>query len=552
MKEFEKLLYQYRKGINELGSEPLEEMLAHADQSLQQTMLEIAFIGRVAVGKSSLINRLLGRDLLPTGAGAITPKLTFVRRGDSDILRVRLQDGSEEPPTAVTPEAIMSHVKRPEVANLMIELMEFPHDRVTWVDTPGVEDLNDHALDITYGYLPTADAVVFVLDSAQIFTKSELEFYEQRISATHKDKVFLTLNKFDLLDDETNEGFRERVESHLGADLRRHQINVVSSRRGFDQAEGLLATFKADIERYLASCDKRTITRQKVRSLIDRVQLHAMAELDTALEHSGTDLASLRAELERLEAERSEAEQQLNEAQAEITRRVREVSREVMQKYSTFEAAVMGNMESIDIPQGKERVLRQIPSQLRELTSDLKSEFGELRPIKLGRGFDFSVMGQVESLVYRNFGRLDDLLELMSRVTAAPKIASKGLAADGQVAPLDVITSIPSYSDPQAVLRKIFIDTANDAANERLDRTLKNLLRDYGAYLEDSLEALKGPLLEEARLNGMAALEARKNGLEGALAVREADASISAETREHIEQRKERLERLYLDLVGAL
>ena len=46
----------------------------------------------------------------------------------------------------------------------------FLKNGVTVVDTPGVNDINEQRADITYGYIPRADAAVFLLDASQILT----------------------------------------------------------------------------------------------------------------------------------------------------------------------------------------------------------------------------------------------------------------------------------------------------------------------------------------------------------------------------------------------
>ena len=70
-----------------------------------------------------------------------------------------------------------SHVKYVEVG-WPAEILK---DKVTLVDTPGVNDINEQRAEITYGYIPRADAVLFLLDGAQVLKQSERAFLEQRI-----------------------------------------------------------------------------------------------------------------------------------------------------------------------------------------------------------------------------------------------------------------------------------------------------------------------------------------------------------------------------------
>ena len=52
----------------------------------------------------------------------------------------------------------------------------------TLVDTPGVNDLNEQRADITYGYVPRADVILYVLDATQILKKSEIAFIEDQLN----------------------------------------------------------------------------------------------------------------------------------------------------------------------------------------------------------------------------------------------------------------------------------------------------------------------------------------------------------------------------------
>ena len=54
-------------------------------------------------------------------------------------------------------------------------------NNVVLVDTPGVNDLNEQRAEVTYGYVPRADAVVFLLDAGQALKDSEREFLRSRV-----------------------------------------------------------------------------------------------------------------------------------------------------------------------------------------------------------------------------------------------------------------------------------------------------------------------------------------------------------------------------------
>ena len=53
-------------------------------------------LGEFKRGKSTLINALLGREILPTAVVPLTSVVTAIGAGDRDRLRVRYADGGEQ------------------------------------------------------------------------------------------------------------------------------------------------------------------------------------------------------------------------------------------------------------------------------------------------------------------------------------------------------------------------------------------------------------------------------------------------------------------------
>ena len=86
--------------------------------------------------------------------------------------------------------------------------------RLTIVDTPGVNDINEQRAEITYGYIPRADAAVFLLDATQILTASERQFLEERILRSSRERLIFVIAKADLLDEaELAETLRLRAQA---------------------------------------------------------------------------------------------------------------------------------------------------------------------------------------------------------------------------------------------------------------------------------------------------------------------------------------------------
>jgi ribosome biogenesis GTPase A len=79
-----------------LGSERDREQLAALRDRLAAARLRVLVAGEAKRGKSTLINALLGRPVLPSGVTPLTAVATTVRYGEDPRAEVRFGDGHEE------------------------------------------------------------------------------------------------------------------------------------------------------------------------------------------------------------------------------------------------------------------------------------------------------------------------------------------------------------------------------------------------------------------------------------------------------------------------
>src|SRR5262249_36874736 len=153
-------------------------------------------------GKSTFINALLGAPLLPTGITPTTALLTHISHG-AKTSATAVTDGGERrklETSALGEWVTVEGVAQPKPGGKgkgkgttagttggddpihHVEItMQAPllENHLSIVDTPGVNDINEQRAEITYGYLPRADAAIFLLDATQILTASERQFLEE-------------------------------------------------------------------------------------------------------------------------------------------------------------------------------------------------------------------------------------------------------------------------------------------------------------------------------------------------------------------------------------
>jgi small GTP-binding protein len=211
---------------------------------LAEERLVLVVLGEFNRGKSTFLNALLGRSLLPVGITPTTPALVHVSYGEPPSGEVVLADGQRhaiEP----TPETLASWLTveglasrssasqgAPEVHHVELRVpAPLLAPQVTLVDTPGVNDLNEQRAEITYGYVPRADAALMLLDGTQILTASERQFLEERILRTTRERLVFVVTKMDLLDEDERRDALRFAQENLAKLIPEPAIFPVSSRR---------------------------------------------------------------------------------------------------------------------------------------------------------------------------------------------------------------------------------------------------------------------------------------------------------------------------------
>ena len=153
---------------------------------------KIALIGEFSSGKSSVINAILGQDLLPVNFKPETKYITEIKYSQEEYIFV---NNKKVPLTLKNIKKIITKDKKIElyVNNDILH-------KIIFIDTPGTNDsttLND---DVVFELLGNVDLVMFVTNSTQAFTESEKIFLSKIIKTKDLEKFFFVLNFADILE----------------------------------------------------------------------------------------------------------------------------------------------------------------------------------------------------------------------------------------------------------------------------------------------------------------------------------------------------------------
>ena len=200
-------LVTYVRTVREIfkkqGNLRSEELCAELMVKLAEDRFTLAVLGQFKRGKSSLMNAIIGRDILPVGVLPLTSAITILKFGPKERLIIRRNDSlfPEELPVSaladyVTETANPGNRKKVKTATVEVPL-PFLRRGLEFVDTPGVGSLIDANTATTYGFLPECDAVLFVTSMETPLSHTELEFLQDIRHYVHR--IFFVLNKTDIL-----------------------------------------------------------------------------------------------------------------------------------------------------------------------------------------------------------------------------------------------------------------------------------------------------------------------------------------------------------------
>jgi len=275
------------RAINQHGMVEFRPALATIIDRLETDTFEIAVFGRVSSGKSSLLNHIVGQDLLPVGVNPVTAVPTRLSYGSAPRATAWFADrkpeqfGIERLAEFVTEQHNPGNVQH--VTRIVVELpAQRLREGVVYVDTPGLGSLATSGAAETKAYLPRCDLGVVLIDAGSTLTQDDLATIQTLYDAGIPASVLLS--KADLLApadrDRALRYVAEHIRSDLGFELPVHPISIKAEYS--DLLEKWLDT------EILPLYDRHAeLARQSLNRKIGALRLGVEAALKARLKRSG-------------------------------------------------------------------------------------------------------------------------------------------------------------------------------------------------------------------------------------------------------------------------
>lgn len=178
-----------------------------------QSLFTVVFAGEFNSGKSTLINALLGSELLETGVLPTTDALTVIMADGGEVE----SSGSEGIEEEISSSYDADNAHMPTHTHLhLLSAAKFPIlSDLCLIDTPGTNAiLSLQHTNLTLRILHDADLIIFVTSADRPFSESEQNLLRTSIKSYRK-RVVLVINKMDVLERQKGEDHGETTKKRV-------------------------------------------------------------------------------------------------------------------------------------------------------------------------------------------------------------------------------------------------------------------------------------------------------------------------------------------------
>jgi GTPase SAR1 family protein len=263
-----KLIRRHQAILKILSMDTEQKNLEALEQSLLSDGFKILVMGEFKRGKSTLINSMLGRKILPSYPWEATAIINEIKWGDAERAVLYSTEGGKERHIEIPVTELEKYVL------VQKKEQDSPYDRVeiSWpltllkngvliVDSPGLNVSNTARKARTMNYIPQADAAVLVFFCQAVGSASELQIIDILQDAGHT-SLFMVCNRINEISPALREETKRRYRAELAPHTKpREKFVFFVDARGALEARIILRALKA-LEALETSLAQRMLHKQ--------------------------------------------------------------------------------------------------------------------------------------------------------------------------------------------------------------------------------------------------------------------------------------------------
>lgn len=212
-------------------------------QKLEADRFHLVVVGEFNHGKSTFVNALLGKQVLPVGVTPTTAVIHHLLYSEEPSASVVYTSGAK---SDIAFDQVRSFVvgaeskdsKNEAAGEVQYLEVRYPaellKERIVLVDTPGVNDLSLQRADITYSYIPRSDAVLFLVDAGQPLKESERVFLQEKLLGQSRDKIIFVVTKRDIWNEDEQKEALDYIRTELAKLIKKPVVFSVSAEQALE------------------------------------------------------------------------------------------------------------------------------------------------------------------------------------------------------------------------------------------------------------------------------------------------------------------------------
>jgi GTPase SAR1 family protein len=405
---------------------PCEELR----EKVQTNTFNLVVVGQFKRGKTSLINALLGAEILPVAVVPLTSIVTIMTYGEALRIRVYFNDGRV---TEIRPESLPEYVTEKgnpkNIKDVKEVVITYPSsylkDGVRLIDTPGVGSIYQHNTDVAYQYLPKSDAALFLLSVDQPVSKAELDFLKD--VKEYSNRIFFLLNKADYLTEkdlnESIEFSKNVIKEAMGIDVKIFPVSarlaLEGKKTGSEELlmKSMLPQFSEVLNRFLME-EKGKILILSVANNLLRLLSQARFELELELKSLTAPLEELMTKIKAFEDKKREVLLEKNDFEilfeGETKKLLRNILDEDLERFKKeLVPQVSGNLENF-FNENKSLSLKELHRAMeQQVIKEVKEAFNAWRVIE-----DERLAKAFESICKRFILKIQDIVDELLRFSS--------------------------------------------------------------------------------------------------------------------------------------
>lgn len=215
------------------------ETLDAVKEKMQNHSFSVGIMGEFKRGKSTVINAMLGKEVLPADILPCSATLNQIKWDAKPHAEVRFKDGSAK---EVSIDDLADYVTKltetseRNAANVDEAVVYYPcqfcQNGVQIIDTPGLND-DERMNQVAESVLPTLDAIIMVIVPDAPFSISEADFVRNKVMFSDMARIIFVINKIDTV----RERDRQRVIDAITNKIQSSVLEKVATIYGTDSKE---------------------------------------------------------------------------------------------------------------------------------------------------------------------------------------------------------------------------------------------------------------------------------------------------------------------------